>query len=200
MSLIGVLCFASYFPRLTWLATFDPKHLKLTSDEFGLLLQDNLLPKHPYKVHIWAGISKRGATKVLMFVGIMDSEFYTQEILDKTLLLFIRASFPDGHRFQQDNDPKHTSRMAKTFMETNGINWWETPAESPDLNPIEMLWHELKHFLRTEVKPTTKDKLLGGIWRFWRERMTVEKCQKYINHLQKVMPIVIQREGAASGH
>ena len=37
-----------------------------------------------------------------------------------------------GHRFQQDNDPKHTSRRATTFMEENDINWWKTPPELPD--------------------------------------------------------------------
>ena len=76
----------------------------------------------------------------------------------------------------------------------------ETPPESPDLNSIEMLWHELKHFLRTIVKPTTKEDLLAGITRFWRERVTAEKCTTYINHLKKVVPLVIQREGRASGH
>ena len=95
----------------------------------------------------------------------MDATFYVNEILEKTLLPFIETRFPDGHRFQQDNDPKHTSRLAQAFMDQSGINWWKTPPESPDLNPIELIWHELKHFLRTNIKPTTKDELLGGITR-----------------------------------
>ena len=157
-------------------------------------------PKHPYKVHIWAGISKRGASKVLLFTGNMNARFYVDEILEKTLIPFIQSHFPDGHRFQQDNDPKHTSKLAQNFIAENGINWFQTPAESPDLNPIELLCHELKHFLRTIVKPTTKDELIGGITQFWQTRMTAEKCTTYINHLQKVVPIVIEREGRASGH
>ena len=156
--------------------------------------------KHPYKVHVWAGISKRGATKILIFDGNMDAKFYVEEILGGTLLPFIRSKFADGHRFQQDNDPKHTSRLAREYMERHGIHWWKTPPESPDLNPIELVWHELKHFLRTIVKPTTKEELLAGITRFWRERMTAEKCEVYINHLKKVVPIVIERGGRASGH
>ena len=36
------------------------------------------------------------------------------------------GSNTNGHRFQQDNDPKHKSKMAKEFMEDNGINWWNT--------------------------------------------------------------------------
>ena len=44
----------------------------------------------------------------------------------------------------QDNDPKHTSKYAKKWMEAHDIKWYTTPAESPDLNPIELIWHELK--------------------------------------------------------
>ena len=32
-------------------------------------------------------------------------------------------------------------------MRENGINWWKTPVESPDLNPIENLWLELKEYI-----------------------------------------------------
>ena len=67
----------------------------------------------------------------------------------------------------QDNDPKHTSNYAVDFMEEEGINCWKSPAESLDLNPIEILWHELKDYVRREIKPKTKDELIKGIERFW---------------------------------
>ena len=44
----------------------------------------------------------------------------------------------------QDNDPKHTSVYAQQFLRDSHVNWWRTPAESPDLNPIENLLHELR--------------------------------------------------------
>ena len=44
----------------------------------------------------------------------------------------------------QDNDPKHVSRYAWDYLANSDINWWKTPAESPDSNPIKNLWHELK--------------------------------------------------------
>ena len=95
----------------------------------------------------------------------MDAEMY-QDILKQTLLPFLQNVYPSGHRFVQDNDPKHTSRAAQKFYEDNGINWWPTPPESPDLNPIEMVWHELKEYLRREIKPHTKDELISGIKQF----------------------------------
>lgn len=57
----------------------------------------------------------------------MNADLYV-DILAKTLIPFIKEKFPNAHRFMQDNDPKHTSRTAKMFMEENNINWWKTPA------------------------------------------------------------------------
>ena len=85
------------------------------------------------------------------------------------------------------------------FIEENNINYWPTPAESSDLNPIEMIWHELKSYLRRIVKPTNKEQLVNGIQEFW-QTVTPEKCQRYIGHLGKVVPEVIRREGRASGY
>jgi hypothetical protein len=72
-------------------------------------------PKHPVKVHVWAGISWNGATKACIFEGIMDAEHYCR-ILDEYLVPFIQSVYPRSHRFMQDNDPKHTSRRAQTVF------------------------------------------------------------------------------------
>ena len=99
-------------------------------------------PKHPTKVHVWAGISYRGSTRICIFDGIMNADLYVQ-ILEECLLPFLQQTYPDGHRFMQDYDPKHTSLRARQFF--NNVNWWKSPPESPDANPIENLWHELKN-------------------------------------------------------
>ena len=131
-----------------------------------------------------------GATDICIFTGIMNAEFYVS-ILDKCLLPFIRAKFPaTEHRFMQDNDPKHVSRCAQRFFKENNVNWWRTPPESPDLNPIENLWHELKEYLRAKVKPRNLAELVAGIKTFW-STVDEAKCAKYIRHLHKVTPRVI---------
>ncbi len=130
----------------------------------------------------------------------MNAPLYTN-ILDKALLPFIQRAFspPESHKFMQDNDPKHTSKHAQRWMESNHVTWWKTPAESPDLNPIENLWHELNEFIRREVKPKSKAELVDGIVRFW-DAVNEAKCRKYIGHLRKVIPKVIELNGAATGY
>ena len=155
-------------------------------------------PKHPTKVHVWAGISRKGATQICIFEGIMDAPLYTN-ILQNTLLPFLEKVYPDQHRFMQDNDPKHTSIRAKNFFDENNVVWWKTPAESPDLNPIENLWHEMKEFIRREVKPRVKDELVEGLLRFW-QTVDHRKCNKYIDHLYKVLPRVVEVGGGATGY
>ena len=142
---------------------------------------------------MWAAISKKSRSGICIFEGYMDAVAYIS-ILDQTLKPMIDKYYPTTRRFVQDNNPKHTSARAQQFFVDHGINWWHTPPESPDCNPIENLWHELKEHLRREVKPRNKEELVQGIVAFW-ETVDIEKCCKYINHPAKVVPKVIECEG-----
>ena len=134
----------------------------------------------------------------MIFTGIINSVRYGQT-LEVSLLPFIDECYPDGHRLQQDNDPKHTSRYIQKFFMEKNVFWWKTPPESPDLNPIENIWGSLKQFLRNQYKPKNIEELKDGIQMFW-STLTPEVCNNYIRHLHKVMPKVIEVAGNPSGY
>lgn len=57
---------------------------------------------------------------------------------------------------------------------------------------------QLQEFLRREVKPKKKSELVDGILQFW-DTVSIAKCQKYISHLNKVIPEIIRVQGDATG-
>ena len=77
--------------------------------------------KHPPKLHVWAGISRRGATNIVMFDSIMTATRYG-DILSASLVPFIKEKYPSSHRLYQDNDPKHTAATFKVFLRNTILN------------------------------------------------------------------------------
>ena len=112
----------------------------------------------------------------MIFTGIMNATRYTDILRCSTCTIFIEGRYPQGHRFQPDNNPKHTSRLTHDYFRE--INWWKTPASSPDLNPIENVWGSMKQHLRTHVKPKTVGDPKIGIKQFWKT-LTPEVFARY---------------------
>ena len=120
--------------RLTGNANFTKPSVGLLTAAHGKIGKH----KHNYKIHLFGGISRHGLTPLVMFTGRMYSEDY-QRFMAASILPFIRTKLPYNHEFYMDNDPKHRSRSTESFMILHGINHFETPPQSPDLMPIEMV-------------------------------------------------------------
>ena len=71
--------------------------------------------------------------------GRMDSDLYLQILKDELYqtLDYYSLHSPDVI-FQQDNDPKHTCKKVKAWLEEQELRTMRWPAQSPDLNPLNM--------------------------------------------------------------
>jgi len=122
------------------------------------------MPKDRSKIFAWGGFCIKGTTSLFCFRRIMDGKFYV-EILEKQLPE-VRSMLRGRWRLQQDNDPKHTSRIAKEFLDNNVPEVMDWPSNSPDLNPIENLWAIVKRNveLRRPKNLSELEHFLGEEW------------------------------------
>lgn len=147
-------------------------------------------------VMVWGCMCYDGVGYACKINGTMDAELY-KTILDDELQESIDFFDMDRDQliFQQDNDPKHTSRIAKKWFADNNIRVLEWPAQSPDLNPIEHLWSHLKKRLNAY------DEHAKGINELW-ERIEHEWnaipndiCANLIESMPRRVSAVLKAKG-----
>ena len=115
-----------------------------------------------------------------------------------------RHAIPSGMRLvgqgfilQQDNDPKHKSKLCQNYLrkkEQDGkLENMEWPAQSPDLNPIELVWDELGRRVKAKqhTSATHLWELLQQIWE--------ERSEEYLISIVERMPRVCSAVISAKG-
>uniref|UniRef100_A0A8C1FTT5 Nuclear transcription factor, X-box binding 1 n=1 Tax=Cyprinus carpio carpio TaxID=630221 RepID=A0A8C1FTT5_CYPCA len=116
-----------------------------------------------------------------------------RDILDENLL----QSAQDlrlGQRFtlQQDNGPKHTAKITKEWLHNNSVTVPERPSQSPDLNPIEHLWRDLKMAVHQHLPSMTElERICKEEW----QRIPKSRCEKLVASFPKRLMAVLDQKG-----
>ena len=139
-------------------------------------------------IMLWGCFSAAGTGPLVAIEGKMNAAKY-RDILEENLFqsaLDLRL----GRRFtfQQDNDPKHTAKITKEWLRNNSVTILDWPSQSPDLNPIEHLWRDLKMAVH-QCSPSNLTEL---------ERIPKSRCEKLVASFPRRLMAVLAQKGAST--
>jgi transposase len=151
--------------------------------------------KHPDKIMIWSVISVHGPGRLYKVDGNMNGEQY-KKVMETRLIPQLREWYPDGNCvFMQDGAPCHRANLIMNMFEDIGMEVLPWPGNSPDLNPIEGIWHTLKGKVH-DITCTNKVVLLERIIRVWHhDEQIPELISKCIRGMPDRIKAVIKAKG-----
>ncbi len=135
------------------------------------------------------GISAYGMGSLHVLEGTMNAERYIK-VLEQHMLTSRRCLF------QQDNAKPHTAAIATAWLRSRRVRVLNWPACSPDLSPIENIWHIIKQKIR-QRRPQTLQQLETYIRQKW-DQFPTPKLQKIITSMPRHLQTVLKRRGDAT--
>lgn len=120
-------------------------------------------------LQVWGCLTWQATGRLHRVDGRMDAAQYC-DILSKSFLgtLSDHSLSKSSIIFVQDNDPKHTSRLATKWFDEHDIQLLPWAPSSPDMNIIEPAWDLLDRRLRARpVLPQNLDQLWDALVEEW---------------------------------
>lgn len=150
--------------------------------------------KHPVKIHIWGCVSSKGFGHCYTFTHNLNAK-YLLKIYNTALLSSIKkfGGSKSSWVVQEDNDPKHKSKLAAKWREENNITRLDWPAQSPDQNCIENAWHVLKIRVSNR-KPRNLKQLNRVVKQEWK-KLSKSYAKKLVGSMSKRVQALIEAGG-----
>ena len=127
--------------------------------------------------------------------SILTKEKYHSILQRHTILSGLKLC-AHGFVLQQDNDPKHTSKLCRQYLQRKDhgvVVVMDFPPQFPDLNPIEHLWEHLKKDM-TKYVITSQDTLWHAIIEWW-NNLKPEIIHKFIESMPERVSAVVKAKG-----
>ena len=104
---------------------------------------------------VWAAIAHGHLSPLIVIDGNLNAQRSRDDILAHHVIPLLHNN-ANISIFQHDNVTSHTARDTVQFFRTTNIDFIDdSPANSPDLNPIEYVWDSLGKRLRRRPNPPT---------------------------------------------
>ncbi len=133
----------------------------------------------PASLMVWGCINAYGMGSLHVLEGTMNAERYIKDLEQHML--------PSRWRlFQQDNAKPHTTAITIAWLHSRRVQVLNWPAYSPDLSPIENIWHTIKLKMR-QRRPQTLQQLETYIRQEWDQIPTPKLITSMPRHLQTVL-------------
>jgi len=116
--------------------------------------------KHYLRTNIVAGLVDKKPIAPLVFYGSCNTIFFEAWVEQ-----FLIKELKPGQVVIWDNATFHKSKKTKELIESVGCRVIFLPAYSPDLNPIEKFWANLKRWVKNNI--TDFDKLYDALKSFF---------------------------------
>ena len=148
-------------------------------------------------IMVWGCFAGHKIGDLIRVRGIMKKEQY-REILEN-------HAVPSAHQmvvrrqpvFMQDNDPKHKSKLCANYLnqlvQEKTLTLMDWPAQSPDLNPIELLWDEIDRYMK-KFQVKSEEHLWELLQKAWKA-VTMETLNKLIFRMPRICEAVMKKCG-----